>query len=82
MDSVRTARNGESLAFGLSLTALQVLVYFAFIMAGCFYAQDLGMVVPGVGLPLSFVFGLAVIAWGTALTVFYVLRINAAPEEA
>ncbi len=81
MSHTVSATAEESLGLSLSLTALQVIVYFTFILMSCFSATSLGIIVPGIGLPLSFVFGLAVIIWGTVLTVYYVIRVNATERD-
>ncbi|ANF58073.1 DUF485 domain-containing protein [Halotalea alkalilenta] len=80
MNSVIATKDNESLAFGLSLTALQMFVYLSFILVSCFHAEELRRNVPIIDLPLSFVFGLAVIVCGTALTIIYVVHANAVPE--
>ncbi|WP_454731678.1 MULTISPECIES: DUF485 domain-containing protein [Cupriavidus] len=77
MDNLAAAEAEEPLGFSLSLTALQVLVYFTFLLTSCFAADSLRATVPGTGLPASFVAGLLVIACGTLLTVIYVRRIDA-----
>lgn len=81
MGHIVSAKAEESLGLSLSLTAIQVVVYFAFILMSCFSAKSLGAIVPGIGLPLSFIFGLTVIACGTILTVYYVVRVNATERD-
>jgi uncharacterized membrane protein (DUF485 family) len=59
------------------LTLVQVAVFLGFLLMGSFASKTMQAIVPGLGLPLSFVLGLAVIACGTTLTVMYVIRANA-----
>lgn len=77
MDRLPSAAAEEPLRLSLLLTALQVCVFFSFILISCFESNALRAAVPGLDLPLSFVFGLGVIACGTLLTVAYVIRTNA-----
>jgi uncharacterized membrane protein (DUF485 family) len=61
----------------LLLTSVQVIFFLAFLLTGCFASKTMQVNVPGLGWPLSFVFGLTVIACGTLLTIMYVIRANA-----
>jgi uncharacterized membrane protein (DUF485 family) len=71
------ADTAEPLGLSLFLTTVQVAVFFGFLLMGCFAPGTMQANVPRLGLPLSFVFGLAVIACGTMLTITYVIRANA-----
>lgn len=67
---------GESLGFGLALTAVQVLVYFTFVLMCCFNARGMAFTVPVLDIPFAFAFGLLVILCGIVLTIIYVVRTN------
>ncbi len=72
-----TTDTAEPLGTSLLLTAVQVVFFLSFLLTACFASKTMQSIVPGLGWPLSFVFGLAVIACGTFLTVMYVIRANA-----
>ena len=72
-----TTDAAEPLGMSLLLTSVQVIFFLAFLLTGCFASKTMQVSVPGLGWPLSFVFGLTVIACGTLLTILYVIRANA-----
>lgn len=77
MGNPATADTAEPLGTSLLLTSVQVVFFLAFLLTGCFASKTMQVVVPGLGWPVSFVFGLAVIACGSFLTIMYVVRANA-----
>jgi uncharacterized membrane protein (DUF485 family) len=77
MGNPAAADTAEPLGMSLLLTSVQVIFFLSFLLTACFASKTMQVVVPGLGWPLSFVFGLAVIACGTLLTVMYVIRANA-----
>lgn len=62
----------ESLRLGAALTAIQVIVYFAFILSCSFFPTFMATSPLNIGVPMSFVFGLGVIGCGVILTIVYV----------
>lgn len=66
----------ESLKFGVVLTMIQIVVYFAFILSCSYASPFMASDFIFTGVPVSFVFGLSVIACGVVLTIVYVLVTN------
>lgn len=71
----------EHTGLGVALTAIQVAVFFSFISLCTFHPDLLAQDVPGIGVPLSFLTGLAVIACGIVLTAIYVAVANRSAGE-
>lgn len=67
---------GDNVALGLALTALQVLSYFSFVAACCFAPAFVTGRTFSNGIPVSFSLGLGVIALGVVLTIVYVAVTN------
>lgn len=72
----KSTQDSEPLSLGISLTAIQMSMFFSFILISSFAPDLLKIKVPLVELPLSFMWGLAVIFCGVLLTVFYVNHTN------
>lgn len=76
MPSATPSHAQERVGLGLVLTALQLLVYFAFVAACCFDPGFASGAATRSGVPYAFLCGLAVIATGVVLTVVYVVLTN------
>ncbi|GAB7538303.1 hypothetical protein BGC_45250 [Burkholderia sp. 3C] len=71
----------EHTRLGIALTVVQVLVFFGFMSLCTFQPALLRQDPLHLGLPLSFVAGLAVIVCGIVLTAAYVSVANRSPEH-
>jgi uncharacterized membrane protein (DUF485 family) len=66
----------EKLYLGIVLASIQVIVFFTFIYLCSFRAEYLNQDAFEIGIPLSFLCGLLVIACGVVLTAVYVITAN------
>ncbi|RAR54234.1 DUF485 domain-containing protein [Paraburkholderia unamae] len=71
----------EHTGLGITLTVIQVAVFFTFISLCTFHPALLEKDVFDIGIPLSFLSGLAVIACGIVLTAVYVGVANSGAGE-
>lgn len=74
--------DNERLGLGIALTAIQASAFFSFVFLCTFYPALLQQDLFAIGVPLSFIAGLAVIACGIVLTAIYVVVSNRLPEGA
>lgn len=73
---ISSCEDDEKLGLGIMLAAIQIVVFFTFIYLCSFQASYLGQDIFKIGIPLSFLCGLLVIACGAVLTAVYVLAAN------
>ncbi|WP_110854784.1 DUF485 domain-containing protein [Paraburkholderia silvatlantica] len=80
--AVSTSNQDEHMRLGIVLTAIQVIVFFSFVSLCTFHPALLQRDALGIGVPLSFLAGLSVIACGIVLTAIYVAVSNRLLERA
>lgn len=65
----------ENLKLGICLAGIQISVFFTFVLYCAFHTYPTPLTLDN-GIPAPFLFGLLVIACGTALTILYVQLTN------